>query len=276
MRSRWYLRSSHAALLLLLIGSGGAAHAQGGRVWVDPPANLNAPAKPAEPPAVPAAPSAPPQAVPQAPQQQAAPTPQPAEPAVRSAQPERVSPAPQPPAQSAETPKTSPPAAPPAPAPTVAQPRHEPESQLAASERTARDLAVRYLASWSEPNQEALSEAGDFYGDRVVFHGRTISARRLVREKSRFARRWPERNYRPQENTMKVACEPTGLVCTVHTMFDFMAANPRRGRRTEGVGALQLVVSFASNQPIITAENSVVLNQGRDRRNLAQEGSSHD
>lgn len=276
MRSRWNLGSSYAALLVLLIGSGGAAFAQSGRVWVDPPANLNVPAKPAEPQASPAAPPVPPPAAPQAPQQQAAPTPQPAEPAVRSAQPERVPPAPQPPAQSAETPRNPPPAAPPPLAPTVAEPRREPENRLAASERTAKELAVRYLASWSEPNQEALTEAGDFYGDRVVFHGRTISVRRLVREKSRFARRWPERNYRPQENTMKVACEPTGIVCTVHTMFDFMAANPKRHKRTEGVGALQLVVSFASDQPIITAENSVVLNQGRDRRNLAQEGSSHD
>jgi hypothetical protein len=158
----------------------------------------------------------------------------------------------------------------------VAQPRQEPANRLAASEQTARDLAIRYLASWSEPNQDALSDAGDFYGDRVVFHGRTVSVRRLVQEKRRFARRWPERTYRPQENTMKVACEPTGMVCTVHTMFDFIAANPRRGRRTEGVGALQLVVSFTNDQPIITAENSLVLNQGHGRRNLAPEGPFHD
>jgi hypothetical protein len=101
-----------------------------------------------------------------------------------------------------------------------------------------------------------------------------VSVRRLVQEKRRFARRWPERNYRPHENTMKVACEPTGQVCTVHTMFDFMAANPKRNRRTEGVGALQLVVSFADDRPIITAENSLVLRQGRDRRDLALEGVS--
>lgn len=271
MRFRWHFGSSHTALLLLLVGSGGAALAQSGRVWVDPPANLNAPTKPAEPQTSPAPPPAPPPAAPQASPQQI--SPEPAAPAVRSAQPESPSPAPQGPAPSAVSPKSAPPAP---SAPTVAQPRQDPESRHATTERAARDLAIRYLASWSEPNQDALSEAGDFYADRVVFHGRPISARRLVREKRRFARRWPERNYRPQENTMKVACDPTGLVCTVHTMFDFMAANPRRGRRTEGVGALQLVVSLASDQPIITAENSVVLSQGRDRRNLVQEGSPHD
>jgi hypothetical protein len=75
---------------------------------------------------------------------------------------------------------------------------------------------------------------------------------------------------------MKVSCEPAGMFCTVHTMFDFMAANAKRSRRTQGVAALQLVMTFAGERPLIVAENSMVLGRERVGRNLAQEGASHD
>jgi hypothetical protein len=103
-----------------------------------------------------------------------------------------------------------------------------------------------------------------------------MSVERLVRDKRRFVRRWPERSYSPRMDTMKVACEPSGMICTVHTMFDFAASNPKRGRRSQGVGALQLVLSFAGDRPIITAENSVVVSESRHGRNLALESLSND
>jgi hypothetical protein len=271
MRLGWHLGSSRTALLLFLLGSGGAAFAQAGRSWVDPPADLGGPATPAQPREQAAPPAAPVPAPPQAAPQQAMPPPEPTAP-VQSARPNRPGPAAQEPAQSAHSP--SPPPAAPAPSGAVARSAPASENRVEASERAARDLAVSYLASWSAPNQEALAATGGLYADRVVFHGRTMSVGSLVRAKRRFALRWPERDYRPQADTMKVACEPAGLVCTVHTVFDFMAANPRRGRRTEGVGALQLVVSFTSDRPIITSENSLVLSQGRSRPNLALEGAS--
>jgi hypothetical protein len=133
-----------------------------------------------------------------------------------------------------------------------------------------------YLDSWSAPNDEALAAAADFYAPYVFFHGRNVSLRNLVREKRRFVRRWPERQYRPQQDSLKVGCEPSGRFCTVHAVFNFMAANPRRGRRTEGIAALQIVVSFADGPPVITAENSMVLDPDRRRRSLALEDASDD
>jgi hypothetical protein len=75
---------------------------------------------------------------------------------------------------------------------------------------------------------------------------------------------------------VKVACDPDAMHCTVHTLFDFTAAHPAHERRTYGVGALQLVVSFADGQPRITVENSKVLRQARNRRSLAFEDRSYD
>jgi hypothetical protein len=134
----------------------------------------------------------------------------------------------------------------------------------------AKQFAVDYLNSWSAPNDSALEATAAFYAPRVLFHGREVSMQRLFNEKRRFVRRWPERQYR-----IGTACNPTGEICTVHAVFDFSASNPRRRRVSQGTGALQLVVHFIGDRPLIVAEHSTLLGQER-RRNLAQEGASND
>ena len=128
--------------------------------------------------------------------------------------------------------------------------------------RTARDLAMRYLDVWSAPNPVALGSASAFYGSSVVFHGQSRSFASVFAEKRRFAERWPERSYRYRPTTMKVACGAGTPQCTVRSLFDFSASNPRRGRRALGTGEHELVVSFAGSRPAIAIENSRVLQRG--------------
>jgi hypothetical protein len=103
----------------------------------------------------------------------------------------------------------------------------------------------------------------EFYGSRVEFHGRLVSARSVFEEKRRFVRRWPERQYSPRRDTMRVSCAPAGEVCTVRTQFDFVAANPQRGQRSSGTGQLELVVALAGSTPVIVSETSQVMKRGR-------------
>ncbi|MBZ6077539.1 hypothetical protein [Microvirga puerhi] len=223
------------------------ALAQTNRPWVDPPADLKAPS-----PAQPAQPAPPPPAAP-------APAPE-APPAAHAESP--VSPAPS--AQSARPDQTS---------PTLASPQND-----ARPERTqaARDLTLRYLQSWSSVTEEGLDATSEFYGPRVLFHGRLVSARNLMREKRRFIRRWPERSYNARPGTLQVACEMQGDDCAVQAIFDFTAAHPKRGRQAQGVGALQLIVTFVDNQPVIAAESSIVLDQGPDQPVVIPEESDDD
>jgi len=274
MRRSWPFESS-AVFVLTLLACGSAAFAQAGKPWVDPPADLGTPPAAAEPAPNPVPPHTGAQIAPEAPRQAVPPSGSDSE--TRSAQPSQAAPAPQSPpaAQSAGPPRRAAPAEREAPAGT-ARPGGTQESALAERSRTAREFAVAYLRSWSGSNDQALELTAHFYGPHVMFHGRPMNLQRLAREKRRFVRRWPEREYRPQPDTVKATCEPDGMFCTVHVVFDFTATNPKRGRQTRGVGALQLVVSFAEGRPLITAENSMVLRQGRDRRNLAFEGASND
>jgi hypothetical protein len=128
--------------------------------------------------------------------------------------------------------------------------------------RAARELAIRYLDVWSAPNRIALNSASAFYGSSVVVHGQSRSFASVLAEKRRFAERWPERSYRYRPTTMRVACASRMPHCTVRSLFDFSASNPRRGRRALGTGEHELVVSFAGSRPAIAIENSRVLQRG--------------
>jgi hypothetical protein len=118
---------------------------------------------------------------------------------------------------------------------------------------------VEYLDAWSAPNPLTLASTSEFYAPNVIFHGRSMTSRELLEEKRRFVQRWPERRYRPREDTMGVACGSRADTCTVRSVFDFTATDPRRGRRSQGVATLELVVSFREDErPVITAESSLV------------------
>jgi hypothetical protein len=132
-------------------------------------------------------------------------------------------------------------------------------------EQAARQLAVDYLDFWSAPNALTLEVMPDFYGDRVAFHGRSMSTDAVMEEKRRFVRRWPVRSYTARIDTLRAACAPGAQTCTVKGLFDFTAISPERGRRSQGAADLELQVSFAGERPTIVAETSRVVARGRTR-----------
>jgi hypothetical protein len=108
-----------------------------------------------------------------------------------------------------------------------------------------------------------LDAMNRFYAATVRFHGRVLGARALLNEKRRFVQRWPERQYRHRPDSMEVACDSETATCRVRSVFDFEAENPRRRRRSRGVGALDLVISMKGHRPVIIAEDSEVLRRSR-------------
>ncbi|SCY53500.1 hypothetical protein [Microvirga guangxiensis] len=235
------LLTSTLSIVALLCAGGSMALAQEARPWVDPPPDNGVAGQPA-PPAHPSQPlTAPP--APPAPEAQ-----QSARPSAEKAQPE--------------------------PTTKAAEPKQQDKRRTSRAD-VAKSFAIDYLASWSSRNDVALDATAELYAPRVLFHGRTVSLERLYKEKQRFTRRWPEREYRPREDSIGTECNPAGTVCTVHAVFDYTATNPKRRRLSQGSGALQLIVEFIGEKPIIVAEHSTLLQQTR-KRTLALEGTSNE
>ncbi|WP_414472303.1 hypothetical protein [Microvirga sp. M2] len=236
-------------IVALLCAGDPMAFGREARPWVDPPAangaapELKSPAQPSQPPKPPPA----------------SPGPE----THQAAQPPRA--LPQPPLQTEAEPQTK-----------TAEPASQPRTERRLSRAdAAKNFAIEYLTSWSARNEVALDATAELYAPRVLFHGRTMSLARLFKEKQRFARRWPERDYRPRQDAIGAECNPVGTVCTVHAVFDYSATNPRRRRTSEGSGALQLIVEFIGEKPVIVAEHSTLLKQTR-KRTLALEGNSNE
>ncbi len=129
-------------------------------------------------------------------------------------------------------------------------------------EQAAQKLAVNYLKLWSASNRQAIQTTPEFYGSRVLFHGKRMSFEELLAEKRRFAQRWPDRDYRYRPETLNVRCSSGANTCTVRSAFDFEAVNSKLDERSRGVGTHELVVSFAGERPVIIIETSRVLSRG--------------
>ncbi|HEX2555327.1 MAG TPA: hypothetical protein VHL98_16630 [Microvirga sp.] len=293
-----------AAALLSLAAPAAAQGTPPQNGWVDPPTTI-APAQPTAPAPQPRTLDAPPaRAAEPAPPARTDPpvrsaeperAPSRAEPAVRTAEPERAAPSRAEtsvrtvePERAAPRPRPQAPAARPEPAPQrsarpaeesrpaprpserreAAQPRF-PRREQSAQARAAKELAIDYLDFWSDPNAVALEAHEEFYAPVIRYHGREVSGRALQEEKRRFARRWPEREYRPRLDTMRTSC--AGAFCTIRSTFDYRASDPNRGRTSAGTGVIELGVSFAGGQPVIVSETSSVLRRGAGDRTVSLE-----
>lgn len=126
----------------------------------------------------------------------------------------------------------------------------------------AQRLTGDYLNIVSAPNAAMLAASPRFYGERVRFHGQTMSTAALIAEKQRFVRRWPERRYAPQDGTMRTACNAASATCIVRTVMNFRAESPARGARSQGLSELTLTISFSGEHPLIVAESSRILRRG--------------
>ncbi|WP_048709184.1 hypothetical protein [Microvirga massiliensis] len=245
MRDRW--RALCGAAIIAGFASLPQALAQEGRVWVDPPSNLG------ELPLPPVEKTKPPENA--APELQAAsalpplPPPRPEDSGLQAD------------SASAEGGQMG----------TGSVPRRRPElpaaiTDLSVLEETARQFAIDYLAFWSSKEVSIRDAVPAFYAPRVEYYGRTMNSSALIREKTRFARRWPDREYSTRPESIQVHCDPADRSCAVHSLFDFRAENKRRRRKSEGRGVLELVITFEQGRPQITSENGLVQTSRREAR----------
>ena len=141
-------------------------------------------------------------------------------------------------------------------------PQPAPETREAAAQR----FVGEYLAQWSGPNDAMLDAMPALYAPRVEFHGREVGLRSILREKERFARRWPSRSYVLRKDGQSTICDASRDLCIVRGMFDFSVVNERRRRQAQGVSNLEIIVDFSGGKPLIAAETSRQLSRAEARR----------
>jgi hypothetical protein len=89
------------------------------------------------------------------------------------------------------------------PAPSFAQSGQA--GPAAAMEQRSAQFAGSYLQVWSSSSRAAVAAVPRLYAPRVLFYGRVLGRRGLMREKARFVQRWPVRHYAHRPGTMRVS-----------------------------------------------------------------------
>ncbi len=144
--------------------------------------------------------------------------------------------------------------------------RHMPESTAAARAPAAaiagdparvRDFILRYHAIWSGSGREAAPALAAFYGESVRYYGHLIARAEVLRDKSRFAARWPARDYRVDGRSLRVSCGAETCAATYRVRF---AARDREAKRAAaGTAVARVVLAKRGADLAIIAEDSAVL-----------------
>jgi hypothetical protein len=82
----------------------------------------------------------------------------------------------------------------------------------------------------------------------------------VMQEKARFVRRWPERSYRPRQNSITVSCiNEEDKLCLVTGLVDFECRSSERHAASNGVARFKAAIFFEGEEPRIVGEDSEVL-----------------
>ncbi|MDQ0318978.1 hypothetical protein QO002_001116 [Pararhizobium capsulatum DSM 1112] len=141
----------------------------------------------------------------------------------------------------------------------------EPSGEAAVIAPTARDQALefvtRYHEAWSWPNTRALAFMNSAYADAVVFYGNAVSRADVLREKTVFAERWPQRAYSVKHGTEQAVC---GSTCTVSAIVEWYTHSPQRAKTSSGAAEFTLTWNPATGK--IESETGKVLQTDKKAR----------
>jgi serine protease Do len=143
-------------------------------------------------------------------------------------------------------------------------PSPKPQTQTTGIEQQAKNFAIALQTKWSQPNAAALARLDEMYEDEVMYFGKKSTKDDVIKEKTAFARKFPQRTYRPRE-PISVSC--SDQVCMVHGLVDFRSIDPVAKIQSEGVATFEYEFIFAGGGVKIRMENGAVLK--RDRTPLA-------
>jgi hypothetical protein len=151
------------------------------------------------------------------------------------------------------------------PAPSFAQSGQA--GPAAAMEQRSAQFAGSYLQVWSSSSRAAVAAVPRLYAPRVLFYGRVLGRRGLMREKARFVQRWPVRHYAHRPGTIQVSCDAHASKCMVRSVVDWRAESPARRAASRGSSRFEQGIDFSAARPVVFREGGSVISQtGRVRR----------
>jgi hypothetical protein len=80
--------------------------------------------------------------------------------------------------------------------------------------------------------------------DRIDYYGTLTSREDVLKDKQRYATRWPSRAYRLRFDTIHTSCDESKSTCQISGQLDFDLSNPATGRKSAGTSSFEYGVRF--------------------------------
>ncbi|WP_245294875.1 hypothetical protein [Rhizobium rhizosphaerae] len=144
----------------------------------------------------------------------------------------------------------------PAPGSSSSPPSEQAANLPAASSPADRavEFVRRYHDAWSDGNSTALTFMRGAYEDQVDFYGKVVGRDVIIKEKTTFAQRWPERIYSLKSGSESVRCAEN---CNVSGVVEWFARSRERAKTSSGMAEFSFVWNPTSGK--IESESGKVL-----------------
>lgn len=123
----------------------------------------------------------------------------------------------------------------------------------------AVEFIRRYHDAWSDGNPSALTFMRGAYEAQVNFYGKVVEREVVVKEKTTFAKRWPERIYSVKSGTEVATCTDR---CIVTGVVEWFARSRERARTSSGIAEFALVWNPSTGKIESESGNVLAVDKG--------------
>jgi len=117
---------------------------------------------------------------------------------------------------------------------------------------TQAALEQRAIAFLTEDMMRSQGSAAELVGharrtldERIEYYGKIASREEVLKDKERYAARWPTRSYRLRFETIRTLCDADNSTCQISGQLDFDLANPATNRKNSGTASFEYSVRFS-------------------------------
>jgi hypothetical protein len=153
-------------------------------------------------------------------------------------------------------------------------PEHNRAATRTAPAVRAKNFITALYRAMSDSSDSYSRALNDIYAEDVHYYGKNISRMDVVTQTRRFLARWPVRQYRADESSIRVNCDHATLICDVSGELQFDAQSAVRNEHSIGRATFEYRLQLATGHPTIKilAEGGAVLK--RDKQPLASRNIS--
>lgn len=130
-----------------------------------------------------------------------------------------------------------PPATPPPP------PQRRGPAQVTLEQRAIAFVTEDMVRSQGSAN-DLVEYARKTLDDRIDYYGTLTSREDVLKDKQRYAARWPSRAYKLRFDTIRTSCDESKSTCQISGQVDFDLSNPATGRKSSGTASFDYGVRF--------------------------------